>query len=195
MRFPVTKIKKELITKAKVKKEYAKVKAEYQKNAPANPFPTHADPTEPESSKSQTADQQLSNNGPQMHPERQAMLEAASAASSHPENEDKSKEASGKDKQEEGKQDRSNDWRTKKKRRPDYFSKELAEAEKAKKKAEERAVEKKRREEEKQKRIAERERLRKMMAKARRPGKDGKRKLGRESTVLLEKVKKLMGKE
>jgi len=195
MRFPVTKIKKELITKAKVKKEYAKVKAEYQKNAPANPFPIPADPTQPESFKSQTADQQPSDNTPQMHPERQAMLEAASAASFRPENGDKSKETTGKDKQEEGKQDGPNDRRPKKKRRPDYFSKELAEAEKAKKEAEERAAEKKRREEEKQKRIAERERLRKMMAKARQPGKDGKRKLGRESAVLLEKVKKLMGKE
>lgn len=44
---------------------------------------------------------------------------------------------------------------------------------------------------ERQKKHAERERFRKAMAKAR-GGPDGKRKLGRESVVLLEKVKKLV---
>jgi hypothetical protein len=41
--------------------------------------------------------------------------------------------------------------------------------------------------------ILDRQRFRKAVAKARKPGKDGKRKLGRESLVLLEKVKKLVG--
>ncbi|PZD22204.1 hypothetical protein A1F97_11282, partial [Pyrenophora tritici-repentis] len=46
---------------------------------------------------------------------------------------------------------------------------------------------------ERQKKIAERERFRKTMAKAR-GGPNGKRKLGRESTVLLAKAQRLMAK-
>lgn len=40
----------------------------------------------------------------------------------------------------------------------------------------------------------ERDRFRKAMAKARTGGKNGQRKLGRESSVLLEKVQKMLGK-
>ena len=44
-----------------------------------------------------------------------------------------------------------------------------------------------------QAKIDERERFRKAMAKARSGGRDGQRKLGRESKVLLEKVQRIMG--
>lgn len=46
---------------------------------------------------------------------------------------------------------------------------------------------------ERQEKAEERERLRNAMARARRPDRNGQRKLGRESKVLLEKVKKLVG--
>ena len=46
---------------------------------------------------------------------------------------------------------------------------------------------------ERQEKAEEREKLRNAMAKARRPARNGQRKLGRESKVLLEKVKKLVG--
>ncbi|KAM7204481.1 hypothetical protein V8F20_003597 [Naviculisporaceae sp. PSN 640] len=78
-------------------------------------------------------------------------------------------------------------------RRPGYFDKQLAEAERKRQEAEARAAEFARREEERQKRIAERERYRKAMAKAKTPGRDGKRKIGREGVILLDKVKKLVG--
>jgi len=42
--------------------------------------------------------------------------------------------------------------------------------------------------------IKEREKFRKAMAKARTGGKNGQRKLGRESSVLLEKVQRMIGK-
>ncbi|KAI9824447.1 MAG: hypothetical protein M1832_001982 [Thelocarpon impressellum] len=42
-------------------------------------------------------------------------------------------------------------------------------------------------------RLAERERFRKAMARARRPAERGGRKLGRESTVLLERVRRIVG--
>ena len=73
------------------------------------------------------------------------------------------------------------------------FSKELKEAEKrrvdreAARKAREEALQ------ERQRRLEERERWRKQMAKARQPGRNGQRKLGRESKVLLEKVQRLVG--
>lgn len=46
---------------------------------------------------------------------------------------------------------------------------------------------------ERQEKIEERDRFRKAMAKARTGGKNGQRKLGRESKVLLERVQKLVG--
>jgi hypothetical protein len=46
---------------------------------------------------------------------------------------------------------------------------------------------------ERQAKIEERERFRKAMAKARTGGPNGQRKLGRESNVLLEKVKRMVG--
>jgi len=72
-----------------------------------------------------------------------------------------------------------------------YFSKELAAASKRKAEAEARAQARQAREEERQRRVEERERYRKAMQKARAPGfRDGKRKLGRESTLLLHQVRK-----
>lgn len=79
------------------------------------------------------------------------------------------------------------------KQRPDYYTKELAAADQAKQKAEERAAEFARRQQEREKAIADRERYRKAMAKAKEPGRDGKRKVGREGRLLLDRVKKMMG--
>ena len=45
---------------------------------------------------------------------------------------------------------------------------------------------------ERQQKAEERERIRKAMAKARKPDRNGQRKLGRESKVLLERVKKMV---
>ena len=56
-----------------------------------------------------------------------------------------------------------------------------------------RSAELDKRDKERKQRIAERERFRKAMAKAKSGGLNGQRKLGRESKVLLEKVKKLVG--
>lgn len=90
-------------------------------------------------------------------------------------------------------------------RRPDYYEKALEEGSKKKAEAEARAAEQKRREEERERKAAEREKIRRAMLKARgvRPGagrarnqqlqrQQGPRKLGRESHVLLEKVKRLV---
>jgi len=55
--------------------------------------------------------------------------------------------------------------------------------------------ERERREKERNERTEERERFRRAMAKARTEGRNGQRKLGRESMVLLGRVKKLVGGE
>lgn len=78
-------------------------------------------------------------------------------------------------------------------KKPGYFEKEQAAADAKKKESEERRAEFERREAEKKLKLAERERFRKAMAKARTGGKNGQRKLGRESQVLLEKVKRMVG--
>lgn len=85
----------------------------------------------------------------------------------------------------------SRPWKEKK---PAYFEKAQAEAEQKKAEAEARRLEFERRNQEKKEKIEERERFRKAMAKARTGGKNGQRKLGKESQVLLERVQRMVGK-
>ncbi len=179
----VTKIKKELITKAKVKKQYAKIKAEHQKQAtaPSTTAEHHPDPDNDESAPAPVA----------IHPERQAMLDSSSRPRSSPQQQ--ATDAPDGDPTAPQPQGQEGRPRRPRKQRPDYYNKELAAAEKAKKKAEEREAEFTRRQEERQRAIADRERYRKAMAKAKEPGRDGKRKVGRESKLLLDRVKKMMG--
>jgi len=104
----------------------------------------------------------------ELHPERQAMLDAPRQATPPPV---------------QGRQTR----------RPAYFEKEKAFADQQKAEAEARRAEFERRDKEKKEKIEERERFRRAMAKARTGGKNGQRKLGKESKVLLEKVKRMVG--
>ncbi|KAK3906876.1 hypothetical protein C8A05DRAFT_11364 [Staphylotrichum tortipilum] len=184
----VTKIKKDLITKAKVKKQYAKIKAEHQKHVTAPPS------TEgPEAADSHHDDE------PQaapvaIHPERQAMLDSSSirpkpnnTTTTDGPDADHDAATGPTSPQHERRQRRP------RKQRPDYYNKQLATAEETKKKADERAAEFARRQKEREKAIADRERYRKAMAKAKEPGRDGKRKVGREGKLLLDRVKKMMG--
>jgi len=162
----VSKIKKDLIHKAKVKKSYAKLRAreppvdkpvpdgvleDVQAAAHLPPQPSH-----------------------ELHPERQAMLDAPREPTPPPLR--ASQARSGR----------------KRSRKPAYFDKEIAFAEQKKAEAEARKLEFERRDRERKQKIAERERFRKSMAKARTGGKSGQRKLGRESKVLLEKVRRVV---
>jgi hypothetical protein len=159
---PVIKIKKDLIHKAKVKKSYAKLKA----REPIIPTSIPAEPIEPTEPASQ-----------ELHPERQAMLDAPREPTPPPN---------------QGKQfsQRPQQRRSKK---PSYFEKEQAFAAQKKAEADARRLECERREKEKKQKIEERERFRKAMAKARTGGRNGQRKLGKESQVLLEKVRRIVG--
>jgi hypothetical protein len=77
--------------------------------------------------------------------------------------------------------------------RPMPFKKESEVARQKKEEAEARQKAREEVEKERTVKIAERERFRKTMAKAR-GGPNGQRKLGRESTVLLAKAQRMMGK-
>ncbi|KAH6716888.1 hypothetical protein DL95DRAFT_183835 [Leptodontidium sp. 2 PMI_412] len=157
----VIKIKKDLIQKAKIKKSYAKIKA--QTDLPSEPTPY--EPLEPASQ--------------ELHPDRQAMLDEPEKPTLLP-SQEQSYSQRPQQQQRRGK-------------RPAYFEKEQAFAEQKKAEAEARRAEFERRDREKKGKIEERERFRRTMAKARTGGKNGQRKLGKESQVLLERVKRMVG--
>jgi hypothetical protein len=73
------------------------------------------------------------------------------------------------------------------------FRQEYEQAQQRKTEAEERREAREEAERQRQQKLEERERFRKAMAKARTGGPNGQRKLGRESKVLLEKVKRMVG--
>jgi len=147
----------------------AKVKKSYAKlkaREPTTPAPIPSEPIETAEPASQ-----------KLHPERQAMLDAP-------------REPTPSLNQAQSSSQRPQQRRSKK---PGYFEKEQAYAAQQKAEAEARRLEFERRDKEKKQKTEERERFRKAMAKARRGGKNGQRKLGKESTVLLEKVRRMVG--
>jgi hypothetical protein len=156
----VIRIKKDLIHKAKVKKSYAKIKA----REPVVEKPTF--PEEPAVEPSQ-----------ELHPERQAMLDAPREPTPPPQQQSQFNQRP----------------RERRPKRPAYFEKEQAFAEQQKAEAAARRAEFERRDKERKEKIEERERFRRAMAKARTGGKNGQRKLGKESSVLLERVKRMVG--
>lgn len=157
------KIKKDLIQKAKVKKAYAKVKAQ-EEAAHATPLtglpdgsagdePTDAAPASLE-----------------LHPDRQAMVDAAETrATERPKLESQ-------DDQYQNTRSQPRQRRPKQSR----YQKEL-----------ELATQHKANIEAKQKAREAREKERKAMTKAKRPGQDGKVKLGRQGTVLLSRIQRM----
>ncbi|KIW96242.1 uncharacterized protein Z519_03310 [Cladophialophora bantiana CBS 173.52] len=160
------KIKNDLIQKAKVKKAYAKVKAQEEAAQIARTT------TQPHS-EGDLIDV-LPENAPtslELHPDRQAMLERMDAGDPHLQP----------DKSEAEKPSRN--LYTQSRKRPPKQSRykkeiELAAHYKA-------ALEVKRKARE------AREKEHRAMAKARRPGKDGKIKLGRQGTVLLNRIRRM----
>jgi len=161
-----------MIQKAKLKKSYAKVKA----REPIVPIPIFAEQdAETIPPPEFNAEEQPEVNT--MNPERQAMLDQPEP-SYHPTDPSYKSDPA-----------RPREQRSRWKRKP--FEKEQAEAEQKKAEQEARRVEFERREAEKKAKIDLRERFRAANAKAR--GKNGQRKLGRESALLLEKVKMAVG--
>ena len=167
----VTKVKKELIHKAKVKKAYAKIKAREQENAqPAKPV----QPVQEEGAEAGDGEtKQPEEEAEVMHPTRHLMLADEAKA------------------QENSVGEHNPDGNRRRTRRPGYYEKQLTKAEERRKEQEARQAEFKRRQEEREQKIAERERFKKAMAKTR--DRNGNKKLGRESSILLDKVRKMVG--
>ena len=159
----VQKIKQGLIRKAKVKKSYTKLKEREALDTKPSVYSTP-----PEASASL-----------ELHPERQAMLDDPKSAPATQEREDPHQQLP----------------RHKKAPRPKAvpFRKEALLAQQRREENERRRKEHEEASRQRQAKIEERERFRKAMAKARSGGRDGQRKLGRESKVLLEKVQRIVG--
>lgn len=157
------KIKKDLIHKAKVKKSYAKLKAREPQASVPSYISSSSPPPEPAAEPSQ-----------ELHPERQAMLDAPREPTPPPQSFE------------------PRPPRERKNKRPGYFDKEEAYAEQKRAESEARRIEFERKDKERKAKIEERERFRKAMAKARSGGRNGQRKLGKESQVLLERVRRMV---
>ncbi|RHZ66683.1 hypothetical protein CDV55_104517 [Aspergillus turcosus] len=153
------KIKSDLIQKAKVKKAYAKIKAEELASAPKRPIYA----TEEHDNAVDDAPASL-----ELHPDRQAMLnEPVPERPPRPERTE---------------EDNPRERRNRRKPKPSAFAKEMEIAEKRRKEAE-------RRRQEREFRQKDRE----AMARAKKPAADGKRRLGRESQVLLNRIQHMVG--
>ncbi|KAI2465089.1 hypothetical protein F4781DRAFT_435760 [Annulohypoxylon bovei var. microspora] len=170
----VDKIKKDLIHKAKVKKAYKKIKAAEQASSKPESATVGAEDVDAD------ADANAEPPSPQLHPERQAMLD-------NDEEEEQTEPLSQQQLRDRPRRRKQHP------RKPGYFDKATVDAESKRAEVEARTQEYERRNEERNRKVAERERFRKAMAKARKPGRDGQRRLGRESGLLLEKVKKMVG--
>ncbi|KAG5923362.1 hypothetical protein E4U61_003631 [Claviceps capensis] len=180
----VTKIKKDLIHKAKVKKEYAKIKSREQTKQQSATDKNVDDDDADDGGRDQGGDTGRKGEGAQeepqekMHPTRELMLKdedmaqvGATASSATATTRDGSRRRT---------------------RRPGYYDKQLSKAEEKRKEEEQRRMEMQRRGEERERKIADRQKFKKAMAKT--VGRDGKKKLGRESSILLDKVKRMMDK-
>ncbi|ERF70301.1 hypothetical protein EPUS_06342 [Endocarpon pusillum Z07020] len=150
------KIKNDLIQKAKIKKAYAKVKAQEQSGS--NDIYRHQ---EPETSSAQPASLDL-------HPDRQAMLDRPAPSVNAPRH---------------SKDDTDDVSERRRRARPkrSSYSKETQMAEQRQLEAEARRMVRE-----------EKDRERRAMLKARRPDRDGRYRLGRQSKILLHKVKRLV---
>ncbi|OGM39495.1 hypothetical protein ABOM_011707 [Aspergillus bombycis] len=157
------KIKADLIQKAKVKKAYAKVRAEEFAAAPRKSVYELAE-------ENAAKDDNVPEAEPaslELHPDRQAMLDQPA-----PESNPRPERARNQD----------GEGRRKRKPKRSAFAKEMEIAEKRRQEAQ-------KRQEERDFRQKDRE----AMAKARRPDQHGKRRLGRESNVLLSRVQRMVG--
>lgn len=163
------KIKKDLIHKAKLKKQYAKLKAQEDDEATTprkSVYDREGEATDTDEPAELAPEPSL-----EPHPDRLRMLEE----------EDEQDPAPNQPAERRGRRPR-----------PQPFKKETEVARQKKQEAEARQRAKEDTQKERARKLAERERFRKTMAKAR-GGPNGQRKLGRESTVLLAKAQRLIG--
>lgn len=157
--FSAQQIKRNLIEKAKIKKDYAKIKSRQA----TEPRPVGTVPDDEAAEPATT----------EINPERQVMIAETPEEQQKP-------------------TPRTEPGTRHKKSKPVPFAREHQQALWAKTEAEERRKARDEAEAQRQQKLEERERFRRAMAKARTGGKNGQRKLGRESKVLLEKVQRIV---
>ncbi|KAL9078641.1 MAG: hypothetical protein Q9157_002440 [Trypethelium eluteriae] len=192
----VQKIKKDLIQRAKLKKRYAKLKAREQEEAQKSKAPPTVTSHIPEHHEEDTKDEVeddtdsddfagFSSEPPKLDvPDTSATLPVKpSSANDLTDDQHASIEQAPDEQVHPQRRQRV---------RPHTFGREEAYANTKRKEAEERQKAREEAAQQRQQKLEERERFRRAMAKAKAPGRDGKRNLGRESKVLLEKVKKVM---
>lgn len=171
------KIKEDLIQKAKVKKAYAKVKSHEEEEGDDavhyDPYTEAQDPTRPAVVDNADNKVEVQTSG-EIHPERQAMLDrpeipepVAPIGRRRDRNQRRERKPQG-----EGARNSA---------RPVRYQKEFAQAEEKKVQMAAKQVAREKRDKE-----------RRAMTKAKKPGKDGKQKLGRQSDVLLSRVQRLV---
>lgn len=160
-----------------MKKAYAKIKAREHEVASSMPQPGVTQ----DDSRRDEAKEEANEAEEQFHPTRKLMLA------------DEDKAQANAQPAENGKEAAAGDGRRRRTRRPGYYDKQLKKADERQQQARERQEEFRRRQEERAQKLAERERFKKAMAKTR--DRDGNKKLGRESALLLDKVKKMMAQK
>ena len=160
-----------MIESAQIKKNYAKLKRQGKIPDEPEQLPKPA---------SAEAQNRPEDEGPEPttapHPDRQTLIDNPQAPEDNP-------RPTGDERRRE----------RKRKPKPIPFKREYEEAQTRRAEAEERRKAREEAERQRQLKIEERERFRRAMAKARTGGPNGQRKLGRESGVLLEKVKRMVG--
>ncbi|EXJ94956.1 hypothetical protein A1O1_00074 [Capronia coronata CBS 617.96] len=159
------KIKRDLIQKAKVKKAYAKIKAQEEATEPTPSFTAAGNDGDTDRIDQPPASLEL-------HPDRQAMLAAP---------------ATNQDEENRPRENRS--WRNP--RESDHQAKQRRPKESRYKKEMELAAQHRLQIEAKRKAREAREQERRAMTKAKRPGKDGKPKLGKQGNVLLSRIRRM----
>ncbi|GAB7350218.1 hypothetical protein MBLNU459_g0874t1 [Dothideomycetes sp. NU459] len=184
-------IKKSLIEKAKLKKDYAKVKAreaDQQQPSSRNLYSPSPDPAAPSSSSSAAA--AVDDDGPEPttepHAARQKLIEDEARSPQPDAPATTTTAAAATDSGERAYRRRP------KPAKAVPFAREHAEAQQRKAEAEERRRAIAEAQRQRSQKLDERDRFRRAMAKARTGGKNGQRKLGRESKVLLEKVRRIV---
>ncbi|KAJ6783138.1 hypothetical protein PWT90_01436 [Aphanocladium album] len=167
--------RKDLIHKAKVKKAYAKIKErEQQPSKDGNGQAEAADDAQDDDAQDDDAQDDDAAAKEAMHPTRELMIKDEEVAQNSA----------------QGERDATSDGHRRRTRRPGYYDKQLAKAEEHRAEADRRQQEREARMAERDARIAERQKFKRAMAKT--VGRDGKKKLGRESGILLDKVRKLV---
>ncbi|KAK2750395.1 hypothetical protein FQN57_003875 [Myotisia sp. PD_48] len=175
------KIKANLIQKAKLKKSYEKVKAQ-ELASTATAKPSYL--AQQDQSDDNAGSSVLSSTGPARHPDRQAIVDDSHSQQRGPQNgEDyESKDQGNGSNYEEDDTIRRRDGRRLRRSKPYPFAKEESLAQKRREEAEA-----------KQKLRDLKDKERAAMTRARKPDQFGKRRLGRESKALLQKVQRIIG--